>query len=84
MDYNNGRYFSTYDRDNNINGSINCASLSNSLWYGWCSNAFLNDDFRWGRSTYFQRSQMMLHKEPLDIMTIIIRSVFENSHGFSF
>ncbi|CAC5408521.1 Fibrinogen-like protein 1,Fibrinogen-like protein A,Tenascin,Ryncolin-2,Ryncolin-4,Tenascin-X,Fibrinogen alpha chain,Ryncolin-1,Ficolin-1,Fibrinogen C domain-containing protein 1 [Mytilus coruscus] len=65
MSHNNGRYFSTYDRDNDNYGSVNCAASFNGWWHGTCSNSFLNDDFsdglQWG-SNYFQTSQMMIQR----------------------
>ncbi|XP_052100914.1 fibrinogen-like protein 1 isoform X3 [Mytilus californianus] len=61
----NGRYFSTYDHDNDVYDNINCASRYNGWWYHWCLNSFLNDDFsdglRWG-DTFFQTSQMMIQR----------------------
>ncbi|CAC5421416.1 Fibrinogen-like protein 1,Fibrinogen-like protein A,Tenascin,Ryncolin-4,Ficolin-1 [Mytilus coruscus] len=65
MSSTNGRYFSTYDHDNDVYDKVNCASKYNGWWYHWCSNLFLNEDFsdglRWG-GTYFRTSQMMIQR----------------------
>ncbi|CAC5408523.1 Fibrinogen-like protein A [Mytilus coruscus] len=64
MGHNNGKYFWTFDRDNDGEGNNNCAASNNGWWYGWSSNSFLNDDFsnglKWGN--YFQTSQMMIQR----------------------
>ncbi|VDI01941.1 Hypothetical predicted protein, partial [Mytilus galloprovincialis] len=54
---NNGRYFSTYDRDNDNWNGFGCAASYNGWWHGSSSNVFLNDDFSdglsWGYGTCF-------------------------------
>lgn len=65
MEHNNGRYFSAYDRDYDNYNDVHCAATDNGWWYGFCSNAFLNEDFsnrlRWG-NTNFQTSQMLIQR----------------------
>ncbi|XP_063431070.1 ficolin-1-A-like [Mytilus trossulus] len=62
LPYNNGKNFSTYDREN----SCMCAASYNGWWHDCCAYVFLNDDFgdrlQWGSGTYFHQSQMMIQR----------------------
>lgn len=54
MNYNNGRSFTTKDRDNDIR-SDNCASHYNNgpWWHGNCSNVYLNADLKKAKMTWY-------------------------------
>jgi len=44
----NGQKFSTYDADNDIKNSANCASTyRGAWWYSDCHNSNLNGEYRW-------------------------------------
>ena len=49
MSYNNGRNFSTYDRDNDGASTYNCAKgEKGAWWYDYCTNVELNAGYNTG------------------------------------
>ncbi|XP_076073227.1 fibrinogen-like protein A [Mytilus galloprovincialis] len=65
MKYNNGRKFSTKDRDNDAS-SGNCAVNHGGWWHGNCSNSYLNYDMKksklYWRGFGYIKSTMMIRK----------------------
>ncbi|CAC5389999.1 Fibrinogen-like protein A,Ryncolin-4,Angiopoietin-related protein 1,Ficolin-3,Ficolin-1-B,Techylectin-5A,Ficolin-2,Ryncolin-1,Tenascin-R,Fibrinogen-like protein 1,Fibrinogen C domain-containing protein 1-A,Tenascin-N,Ryncolin-3,Tenascin,Fibroleukin,Fibrinogen C domain-containing protein 1,Ryncolin-2,Techylectin-5B,Angiopoietin-2,Microfibril-associated glycoprotein 4,Ficolin-1-A,Ficolin-1,Angiopoietin-4 [Mytilus coruscus] len=53
MSYNNGKKFSTKDRDHDTWGN-NCAAQEGAWWHGYCSNSRLNYDMNTSPSTIFR------------------------------
>lgn len=63
MNYNNGKNFSTKDRDHDTSGN-NCAAQDGAWWHGWCSNSKLNYDMNsnklyWGGFKYIHSTMMI-------------------------
>ena len=65
--YHNGRYFSTYDRDNDVSSSTNCAgTYKGGWWYGSCRHSVLNGQplYWWGTYT---NSVMMIRSKTCSL-----------------
>ncbi|XP_071135872.1 angiopoietin-2-like [Mytilus edulis] len=64
MVHNNGRAFSTKDKDNDNYHSNNCAVSSGAWWHGACSNSWLNgksSKYYWSGFKY-NKTKMMIRK----------------------
>uniref|UniRef100_A0A182YTL4 Fibrinogen C-terminal domain-containing protein n=1 Tax=Biomphalaria glabrata TaxID=6526 RepID=A0A182YTL4_BIOGL len=59
LSYHNDEFFSTFDRDNDVHGDLNCAGFSSGAWwYQSCFRSNLNG--LWGR-TSFHKGMNWLH-----------------------
>ncbi|CAG2217584.1 unnamed protein product [Mytilus edulis] len=65
MVHNNGRAFSTKDKDNDDYHSNNCAVTRGAWWHGTCSNSYLNgkDNINYFWAGYkYNTTKMMIRK----------------------
>ena len=82
----NGRYFSTHDCDNDVYDKVNGAARHNGWWYKCCFEYIFERrlqrriEIGW---PLLPSSHKWWYKEPHNIMKIISRNVFQNSHRIS-